>query len=89
MNVYVRNVLPMDMENKIETTGLGAGSYPEPSDSEEKCYQFEFEGTIGGLGIVYAKNILEAREKAENNDYDDIIETWGMKVEKVTEIDEE
>lgn len=57
-------------------------------DKEEKCYQFEFEGTIGGYGVVYAENEEEAKEKVLNKDYEDILDTWGMEVKEVTKIEE-
>lgn len=79
----------MDMENNIDTLELGAGQNPVPDDLTEKCYQFEFNATISGLGIVFAENMLQAREKLENNEYDDLIETWGMKIEEITGIEEE
>ena len=42
--------------------------------SELKIYQFDFNGTISGYGIVTAKNEEEAKEKIINHDYDDIID---------------
>ena len=73
----------------IETRGLGAGSYPEPPESKEKCYQFEFNATERGYGYVYAKNATEAEEKIKNGEYDDIIETFDMQIEEITNIKED
>ena len=78
----------MDMENGIETKGLGAGSYPSPEEEKNKCYQFEFNGTISGYGIVYAEDEYSASLKAEQGDYDEIIDTWGTKIEEITKIEE-
>lgn len=72
----------------METRGLGAGSYPEPPESKEKEFHFDFVASIGGYGVVYAKNEEEARKLASNNEYDDIIDTWGLTVEEVIKIQE-
>ena len=57
--------------------------------SELKIYQFDFNGTISGYGIVTAKNEEEAKEKIINHDYDDIIDTWDMQIKEITNIKEE
>ena len=72
----------------METTGLGAGSYPEPPEDKTICYQFDFNATISGYGVVYADSIEQAKELIESNDYDDIIDTWGMKIQEITNIRE-
>ena len=77
------------IENDIETKGLGAGSYPEPPEPKEKCYQFEFNATISGYGIVYAEDEFSALLKAERGDYDDIMDTWGMEITEITKIEED
>ena len=56
---------------------------------EEKVYQFEFEGTIGGYGIVTASTEEEAKKKIINKEYDDIMDTWGMEIKEITKIEEE
>ena len=73
----------------IETIGLGAGSYPEPPETEYKTYQFNFNASIRGYGVVTAKNEEEARKLIDNEDYDDIIETFDMKIEDITNIKED
>ena len=73
----------------IDTVGLGAGSYPSPEEEKMKCYQFEFNGTISGYGIVYAENEHSASLKAEQGDYDEILDTWDMKIEEITKVEEE
>ncbi len=55
----------------------------------EKEFQFEFKGTIGGYGYVYAKTKEEALEKIKNKDYDEIMDTWDMEIKEVTKIEEE
>lgn len=51
------------------------------------CYQFEFIGTTSGFGIVYARNKEEAIAKIKNGDIDDIIDTFGIEVTDVTNIE--
>lgn len=76
------------MEDKIETMGLGSGSYPEEPEPKEKCYQFEFNATISGYGIVYAEDEFSASLKAEQGDYEDIMDTWGMEITEITKVEE-
>lgn len=71
----------------IETKGLGAGSYPEPKEEKERCYKFEFEATINGYGVVYAEDGVEALELAINDNYDEIIETYNMKIQDVISLE--
>lgn len=73
----------------IETKGLGAGSYPEPPEDEYKVYQFDFDASIKGYGIVTARNEEQARELLEQREYDDIIETFDMEIEEITGIRED
>ena len=77
------------MEDKIETMGLGAGSYSEEPEPKEKCYQFEFNATISGYGIVYAEDEFSASLKAEKGDYEEIMDTWGMEITEVTKVEED
>lgn len=72
----------------IETKELGIGSYPEPQEEKEKCYQFDFNATIRGYGIVYATNIEQAKELIDSGDYDDIMDTFDMQIEEITDIKE-
>ena len=73
----------------VETIEAGAGSYPEPPETKEKCYQFDFDASIKGYGIVYAKDEREAKEFAESGNYDDIIDTWDMHIEEITSVRED
>jgi hypothetical protein len=70
-------------------TSLMVTDYPEPQEPKLKCFKFEFTGTLKGLGIIYAEDIKQAKEGAINGEYDDIIDTWGMEIEEITEIEEE
>jgi len=72
----------------MDTTELGAGYNPVP-DEIKKTYQFEFNATISGYGVVTAKNYEDAKEMINNGDYDDIVDTWDMKIEEITNIEEE
>ena len=73
----------------IDTREIGAGSYPEPSEPKLKCFKFEFKATIRGLGIIYSEDIKQAKFDILDDEYDDIIDTWGMEIEEITEIEEE
>lgn len=55
----------------------------------QKEYQFEFNGTVSGYGIVTAQSEEEAKKKVQNGEYDDIIDTWGMEIAEVTSIEED
>lgn len=79
----------MNKNQNIETKGLGAGSYPEPIESQEKSYQFDFNATCQGYGIVTAKNEEEAKKLIMANDYDDIIEYFGYEINEITSITED
>lgn len=72
----------------METKGLGAGSYPEPPEPKIKCYQFDFNATISGYGIIYASSLEEARRLAENGEYDDIVDTYDLEIQEITGIEE-
>lgn len=73
----------------VETVEAGAGSYPEEPEPATKCFQFEFNASVSGYGIVYAKDEREARELVNNGSYDDIMDTWGMTIEEITSIRED
>ena len=69
-------------------TSLMVNDYPELSEPKLKCFKFEFKATINGYGIIYAEDIEQAEEGLKNGEYDDILDTWGMEIEEVTEIEE-
>ena len=78
------------MEEKyVDTVEAGAGSYPEPPESKLKCFKFNFDAEISGYGIVYAENEEQAKELIMRDEYDDIIDTWGMEITEVTDIEVE
>lgn len=79
----------MEENQNIETKGLGAGSYPEPIESKEKSYQFDFNATCRGYGVVTARDEEDAKKLIMSNDYDDIIEFIDYKIEEITNITEE
>ena len=57
-------------------------------NKKEKCYQFDFKGTIIGFGIVYAKDEKEATEKILNDNYDEIMDTYGMEIKEITSLED-
>lgn len=69
-------------------TSLMVNDYPEPSEPKLKPFRFNFSATIDGMGIIYAEDIKQATEGAINGEYDDIIDTWNLKIEEITEIEE-
>lgn len=75
------------MEEKyVDTREAGGGSYPEPPESKLKCYKFNFDAEISGYGIIYAEDEEQAKELILKQEYDDIIDTWGMEITDVTDI---
>ena len=54
-----------------------------------KTYQFEFNATISGYGVVQAEDEFSANLKVEQGDYDDILDTWDMKIKEITKIEED
>ena len=73
----------------IDTTEVGAGSYPEPPESKLKCFKFNFDAEISGYGLVYAENEEQAKELIMRDEYDEIMDTWGMEITDVTDIEVE
>ena len=69
-------------------TSWNVTDYPEPEESELQCYKFDFNATISGYGIVYARGIEEARRLAENGEYDDIMDTYNMEIQEITGVEE-
>ena len=73
----------------IDTEEYYGGTYPEANEPKYKCYQFEFEATIGGYGIIYAEDRETALAELRENKYDDILDTWGMEITEITKLEEE
>ena len=70
-------------------TSLMVNDYPEPSEPKLKCFKFEFRATLSGVGIIYAEDMKQAKERAINREYDyDILDTYDMEIEEITEIEE-
>lgn len=74
-------------EKYVDTVEAGAGSYPEPPESKLKCFKFNFDAEISGYGIVYAEDEEQAKELIIRDEYDDIMDTWGMEITDVTDIE--
>jgi hypothetical protein len=73
----------------MDTTELGAGSYPEPPEPKEKLYKFEFRGLAEGYGYVYAEDEFSASLKASQQDYDSIEDIQLIEVEEITRVEED
>ncbi len=71
----------------METRGLGAGSYPEPPEDENKWFKVVVEGTFESVIEVQAKDITEAVNRVQNMDYEDEIMT-NYDIEDIKECEE-
>ena len=69
---------------EIITTDLGAGSYPEPPESKEKCYIFNCDISCKAKVIVWAESEEEARNHVNANNYDEI-EYYDYGIEQVND----
>lgn len=69
---------------EIITTDLGAGSYPIPPDSNEKCYIFNCDVSCKAKVILWAKSEEEARNFVNANTYDEI-DYYDYKIEQVND----
>lgn len=52
----------------------------------KKVYQFDFIASIKGYGVVTASSKEEAIDLINNNDYDDIMDTFDMEIEDITNL---
>jgi hypothetical protein len=52
-----------------------------------KTYQFDFNATQRGYGVVCADNVEEAKRKILEGDYEDIIDTYDMEITEITNIE--
>lgn len=76
-------------KGKIETRGLGAGSYPEPLSDKRKSYAVEFVATIEGWGTILAENPIQAETLVKENLKNlEIEDTYNLKIEEITKVDE-
>lgn len=55
---------------------------------KKKNYQFKIKTTCISFGTVSAKNEDEARRLITNEEWDDIIDTWGMEYGDIISIEE-
>ena len=69
----------------FETIEAGAGSYPEPPESEYKCFNFKAVVTSEVEGYVWAKNKGEAYDLIMNGQWEELT---NQSVEQVMDIDE-
>lgn len=71
-----------------DNDSFGGGFYPEPPESETKCFVFTAKAICNVSGYVWAKNEEEALDLIEHNNYDDIDDTELIKIKYVEEIEE-
>ena len=57
--------------------------------NNDKCFQFDFIATTSGYGVVYAKDKEQAIELINKGDYDDIIDTFDLEIQEITDIKED
>lgn len=69
-------------------TSWNVTDYPEPEEPSVKLFDFSFNATIKGYGIVYASSLEEAKDLIEIGEYDDIIDTHDMEIQEITKIEE-
>lgn len=55
---------------------------------KKKNYQFKIKTTCISFGTVSAKNEDEAKRLITNEEWDDIIDTWGMEYGDIISIEE-
>lgn len=60
--------------SSIETLGLGAGSYYEPNESEEKEFMFDVTCSVKSKVYIRAKTKEEAEKQIENLSNRELIE---------------
>ena len=68
----------------METRGLGAGSYPNPPEPQEKIFRFNFAGSFYGNAIVRAKNEEEAYRLIEEQEF----EEEELDITEITDIED-
>lgn len=73
----------------IETKGLGAGSYPEPNESELKC--FNFKAVVSSIieGYVWARNASEAEDLIYEMQWEEVTDENIEEVEDIESLEEE
>ena len=72
-----------------DPVGLGAGSYPEPPENEEKTFRLNVSGTFEGYVDVSAKNVTEAVSRVMSKDFDyDNLEMESFEIEDINDCEE-
>jgi len=71
----------------LDTTELGAGSYPEPSEPDYKCYKVKVAVSSEIEYIIYACDENEAKRLIMNGYWDDV-DTEKKKIEEILNIKE-
>lgn len=71
----------------LDTTELGAGSYPEAPEPDYKCYKVKVAASSEIEYIVYATDENEIEHLIMNGHYDDI-ESEKIKIEEILNIEE-
>ena len=73
----------------IDTREAGAGSYPEPPESKEICFNFTIEVREELKGYVYAKDIAEAHQLILEQKWEEIDEGKTLEVLAINELEED
>lgn len=68
----------------FETIEAGAGSYPEPPESEYKCFNFKAVVACEVEGYVWAKDESEAQDLIMSGQWEELT---NQTVEQVMDID--
>jgi len=71
----------------LDTTELGAGSYPEAPEPDYKCYKVKVSASSEIEYIVYASDENEAEHLIMNGYWDDV-DTEKKKIEEILNIEE-
>ncbi len=71
----------------LDTTELGAGSYPEAPEPDYKCFKVKVSASSEIEYIVYASDENEIEHLIMNGDWDDI-ENEKTKIEEILNIEE-
>lgn len=72
-----------------DNDSFGGGFYPEPPESEYKCFKFKIEFSGIGEGYVTAKNEEEALNLIKNQLWDDLSDNELTNVEEILDLQEE
>ena len=73
----------------IDTREAGAGSYPEPPESKEICFNFVIETIEELKGYVWAKDIAEAHQLILDKKWEEIDDGKTLEVLAINELEED